>query len=112
MAIAIGVHGGRSGVYELRLSGELDLGAAAALERSVRPLCENGANAVTLDLSDLIFIDSTGLAAVVLAGALCSKHNCRYEVIPGPRQVHRLFEIAGLVKALPFRDGAPGAPGG
>ena len=112
MAVGIDIHEEGSGAYELRLSGELDLGAASALEKGIRPLCENGAKAVTLDLSELRFIDSTGLAAVVLASVLCDKHECRFELIPGPRQVQRLFEIAGLVNALPFRNGGPSAPSG
>lgn len=112
MAMRIDVDEETPGVYELRLSGELDLGASPALERRIRPLFEDGASAVTLDLSDLIFIDSTGLAAVVLASALCGKHECRFELIPGPRPVQRLFEIAGLLNVLPFRDGAASAPSG
>ena len=112
MAVAIDVSERGPGAYELRISGELDLGGAPALENSVRPLCENGARTLTLDLRDLIFIDSTGLAAVVLASVVCEKHDCRCELIPGPRQVQRLFEIAGLLDALPFRDGGPRAPSG
>jgi anti-sigma B factor antagonist len=112
VAIGIDIHEERPGAYTLRLSGELDLGAASALEDGVRPLCENGAREMTLDLSDLIFIDSTGLAAVMLASALCGKHDCSFELVPGPRQVQRLFEIAGLLNALPFRDGAATASSG
>lgn len=112
MAIGIDIHEQFDGAYAMRLTGELDLESARALEAGVRPLCENGARALTLDLSDLVFIDSTGLAAVVLVSALCGKHGCEFELVPGPRSVQRLFEIAGLLHALPFRDGAPSAPGG
>lgn len=100
------------GDYTLHLNGELDLAAAPALESRIRPLFEDGASALTLDLSGLRFIDSTGLAAVVLANALCDKHGCRFELLQGPRQVQRLFEITGLLKALPFRDGVRCAPSG
>lgn len=112
IAIGIDINEGSPGVYELRLSGELDLGSAHTLEVGVRPLCENGARAVTLDLSDLIFIDSTGLATIVLTSVLCDTHGCQFELIPGPRQVQRLFEIAGLLNVLPFRDGVVRTPSG
>ncbi len=112
MAIEIDIHERGGHDYTLSLSGELDLAGAPELVSRVRPLCENGASGLTLDLSALRFIDSTGLAAVVQTGTLCDEHECRFELVQGPRQVRRLFEIAGLLKALPFRDGGPCVPSG
>jgi anti-anti-sigma factor len=56
-----------------------------------------------LDLSQLGFIDSTGLHAVLTCRSLCQEHRCELSVVPGPGHVQRVFEITRLVDHLPFR---------
>jgi anti-anti-sigma factor len=97
----------RDGVHTLALGGELDFAAVPSLEAEVRELCaREGTRAITLDLGGLGFIDSTGLAAIVLVGQLCAKHGYAFALLPGPSSVQRLFEITGLIEELPFRDAA------
>jgi anti-anti-sigma factor len=94
----------RAGVHTLSLSGELDLAAVPSLEAQVRRVCAQASTrGITLDLGGLCFIDSTGLAAIVLVSRLCAKHGFSFELLPGPRAVQRLFESTGLIDALPFR---------
>jgi anti-sigma B factor antagonist len=93
------------GVHTLQLSGELDMAAVPSLEARVRRLCAtHGTHGITLDMRDLRFIDSTGLAAIVLVSRLCAKQGLEFELIHGPRSVQRLFEITGMIDALPFRE--------
>ncbi|MCW3027782.1 MAG: anti-sigma-factor antagonist [Solirubrobacterales bacterium] len=86
--------------HTLVLSGELDIAAAEDLEAAVIPCAD--AAALTLDLSRLSFMDSTGLTVVLLADALCKARGIAFALVPGPRQVQRVFEIAGLLEKLPF----------
>lgn len=98
----------REGVYTLELAGELDIAAVPGLEARVRELSgQKDVRAITLDLGGLRFIDSTGLAAIVLASRLCAKHGQGFELIPGPRPVQRMFERSGLLDELPFRSPEP-----
>jgi anti-anti-sigma factor len=90
----------------LKLSGELDTGSVSLLENVAERHFSGGAQALTLDLSELMLIDSTGLATVVLVSRLCERDGRELHIIPGPRAVQRLFEITGLVDALPFQDSA------
>jgi len=99
-------HTDLQGHVTLRLSGELDASSVSMLEQAAERQFEIGVSAVTLDLSELMFIDSTGLAAVVLVSRLCERDDRALEIVPGPRAVQRLFEITGLVDVLPF-EGAP-----
>jgi anti-anti-sigma factor len=92
------------GGVTLRLSGELDVESVSLLERAAERHFSGGAQFVTLDLSELMFIDSTGLAAVALVARLCERDGRTLQIVPGPRPVQRLFEITGLVDVLPFRD--------
>jgi anti-anti-sigma factor len=83
--------------------GELDLASVDALSNAVERACAGRAPSLTLDLRRLDFIDSTGLAAIVLAGRLCDRNGAEFALIPGSSSIQRLFELTGLLDALPFR---------
>jgi anti-sigma B factor antagonist len=85
--------------------GELDMASAGLLSAAVERACADGAPSVTLDLRELSFIDSTGLAAIVLANRLCDTNGSEFELIPGSSSTQRLFEMTGLLDVLPFRSG-------
>jgi anti-anti-sigma factor len=87
----------------LVLSGEVDLVTAPQLEDAVLQVCAEGANALALDLSDLTFIDSRGLRSILETQKLCAKYKAEFVLTPAPPQIQRLFEVTGLLKALPFR---------
>jgi anti-anti-sigma factor len=87
----------------LHLSGELDLMSAELLETAIRRLVsERDDGLIVLDLSDVSFMDSTGLRAVLVGIAVCVEHKRELELLPGPDQVQRLFEVSGLLEELPF----------
>jgi anti-anti-sigma factor len=86
----------------LILAGELDLTGAAELENTLVSSTGN-VTRLTLDLSQLTFMDSTGLRLVLFAHELCQKDGTEFALIPGPRQVQRVFEIADLHDRLPFQ---------
>lgn len=88
----------------LTLAGELDLASAPALEAAVAQLCADGANEIVFDLSGLSFVDSTGLRTILSSMSLCEEHLCDFWLIPGQRAIQRLFELAGLLGRLPFRE--------
>jgi len=89
-------------------SGQLDLISAAEVEAVLRRVCiEEDVRAVTLDLSAVTFMDSTGLHAVLSARELCRAQGCEFALIPGSAQVQRLFELCGLLDSLPFRARGP-----
>jgi anti-sigma B factor antagonist len=84
----------------IAVDGELDLATAPELRDVLVALPEEGAREVTLDLTGLEFIDSTGLSVLVMAftreraagGSL---------VIRNPSQsVTRILEITGLVSVF------------
>jgi anti-sigma B factor antagonist len=91
----------------LALAGELDLASVGTLQGAVERMCaERGTTSITIDLRGLTFIDSTGLAAIVLASKLCDTNGFEFALIPGGASTQRLFELTGLIDVLPFRDAA------
>jgi len=92
-----------AGPHTLILTGALDRGSAGTLEREIERLCEEGVSGITLDLRELTYIDSIGVAVVVFRCGLCRRRGYEFALIPGPRFVHRAFEQAGVSDLLPFQ---------
>ena len=97
-------------------SGELDLATVNTLARVLDELDREGAETIVLDLGLLEFIDSSGLALLVInhkrfnlnRGASCLR------LLPARADsVRRVFSITGLDQSLPFSEqvghGSPAA---
>jgi anti-anti-sigma factor len=93
------------GRHRLVLTGELDLAPAAELEATLLRLCADGTKEIALDLSKLRFMGSIGLRLMLLARELCEEHGYEFQLIPGPANIQRVFEMTGLLDVLPFRTG-------
>jgi anti-anti-sigma factor len=92
------------GRHMLIVGGELDIASASTLHGAIARMLDraNAGDTIVLDLSALMFIDSTGLAEIILTSQLCDRDGHDFALIPGPRAVQRLFELTGLIDALPF----------
>ena len=80
----------------LAVSGEIDLGTVGELRDALVRAGESGAPEVLVDLSDVDFMDSTGLSALVIAHRSMGA-DARWLVIicpPGPAR--RALEVSGL----------------
>jgi anti-sigma B factor antagonist len=93
---------GACGVIAVR--GELDLAGVPLLESTVRNLDLSRIRHAVLDLRRLAFIDAAGLEAVLDLYAACLEDATTLTIIPGPRNVQRLFELTRLDRVLPFSD--------
>jgi anti-anti-sigma factor len=93
-------------MHTLVLIGELDRSSAHTLEAAIERL-EGGTSAITLDLSNLTHIDSTGVAVIAFRSRLCQRRGYDFALIRGPWFVQREFELAGLGDRLPFEGDMP-----
>ena len=89
--------------HTLILTGELDHRSAPALEAEIEQLCKEGVTGITLDLRELTYIDSTGVAVIAFRYRLCKRRGYELAVIPGSRFIHRALEQAGVEDLLPFQ---------
>ena len=94
-------------VAVVALKGELDVAGAALLEHELdRVSADHDPRAIVLDLSDLDFMDSTGLRLVVLADGRAREENRRFALVRGRNDVQRVFEITRMTERLQFLDSA------
>lgn len=87
--------------HTLVLVGELDVATAVEPESLIVSRVES-ATRLTLDLSQLAFLDSTGVRLILFAQDLCRRNGAEFALVRGPRQVQRVFAVAGLLDRLPF----------
>src|SRR5947199_2225178 len=90
--------------HTLILTGELDHHSAHALEVEIEHLCEEGVTGITLDLRELTYIDSIGVAVIVYRSGLCKRRGHDLALVPGSRMIQRAFETAGVEKLLAFHE--------
>lgn len=87
----------------LVVSGELDLGSAPTFEDTIVRTCADGASELVLELSQLDFIDATGLEAVLSAKAVCARRGCAFFLTARQGSDERAFQMVRLSDYLPFR---------
>jgi anti-anti-sigma factor len=92
------------GLSTITLWGELDIASAAVLEAEVIVAEQLGAESITIDLSGLDFIDSTGLQAILGAHDRCARHGRELTLLRGPAQVQRIFDLTRTRNSLLFLD--------
>ena len=83
-------------------TGVLDRRSAHSLEAEIERLCDEGVTGITLDLRQLTYIDSIGVAVIAFRCRLCLRRGYEFSLIPGSRSINRVFEKAGVSDVLPF----------
>jgi anti-anti-sigma factor len=101
----------RDGVIVVAVAGELDLATSGRLESKLRGVEARRPPMLIIDLSQLSFIDSTGLRLIIGAHTRAREDERRLSIIPGPEAVQKVFHLALLEKRLDFIDDASAAEG-
>jgi anti-sigma B factor antagonist len=92
------------GTHVISLCGELDLANAGTAETALEASLAENASRVVIDMRELEFIDSTGIALLVAAlGNNGSEEKVRFIPSSAPA-VTRVLELTGLSERLPLAD--------
>ena len=86
------------------LSGELDVSRALLLEQELRAAEARDPEAIVIDLSELDFVDSSGLARLMAARRRADRCGWRLLVIQGGEPVRRLLQLSALDRAFELVD--------
>jgi anti-sigma B factor antagonist len=87
---------------QVKVSGELDLLTAPQLHAALEPLQAERAD-IELDMSELEFIDSTGVHLVLQTYQASRRDGWELTLTGAGEKVRRAFELVGLLDRLPFR---------
>jgi anti-anti-sigma factor len=91
----------------VRPVGQLDLGSVDAFEEALAAVETSAPPTIVVDLSELSFLDSTGLRALLGADARARSESRRLVLIPGAESVQRVFRLTLVDERLDFEDGGP-----
>ena len=83
--------------------GEIDLATADAVRADLRRAFERSGN-VVLDLREVEFMDTQGLAVVIETQQTSAADGTRFAITRAPEHVHRLFDMIGLTPRLTIVD--------
>ena len=97
--LLVNVSGGER-AYQVHLRGELDLSTAPRLREELLRLSSDGATAVTVDLSELEFVDSTGLSVLITALKRLREKGGDMELRSPNPGTRRVLEITGLTEVF------------
>lgn len=82
------------------LEGELDYSSALTLDDELRRAEADAAKIMVLDLSELRFVDSTGLAIIASACRRMRRSGRRLIVACPTQAVRRIFSLTGMLERL------------
>ncbi|MEA2156336.1 MAG: hypothetical protein QOE11_2476 [Solirubrobacteraceae bacterium] len=90
----------------LALQGELDLATVGALADQLREVWSRDVQGIEIDLRDLTFIGSSGVAALLEANSRARDRGCALTLVRGTAAIHRIFELTGIESQFDFRPGS------
>ena len=95
---------GCAGASGIVVSGEVDISTAPQLADTLDDAIRESEGAFVVDLSDLDFLDSTGVSVFVRARALLGRDERPLLMICPPGPARRIFEIAGIIDLFAFYE--------
>lgn len=95
------------GSLHIALSGEIDQANAAAVEDELREAVSRQPTTVSVDLTDLTYIDSTGIRLLfTLASRLQALRIVLELIVPLDSPTRRLVELSGFESIAALRPGS------
>ena len=96
------------GHSNVRVTGEIDLATATELSQRLNLVIAAGTGDADLDLSDVTFLDSSGLAVLLAARQQLHDKHRRLKVRNPSKPVLRTLELSGALDEMIDRQQPPG----
>ena len=88
------------GHSNVRVTGEIDLASATELRQRLNSVIAAGAGDIDLDLSDVTFLDSSGLVVLLATRQRLHDDHHRLTVRNPSKPVERVFELSGVLDVM------------
>jgi anti-anti-sigma factor len=86
----------------VEVRGEIDMSTADDLRTAIEDALGHRPETLVVDLSDVAFVDSTGVRVLLTGDTRARANDVRYLLIRAREEVHRVFEVCGLDGRLTF----------
>lgn len=88
----------------IRLVGSATMDVSADLQEELIGLVDRPMKQIVLDLSELEFVSSVGLGAIIAAHLRCRHHNCVVKLVTPPPKIRELLEVTRLTRLFDICD--------
>ncbi|MCD0484288.1 STAS domain-containing protein [Streptacidiphilus sp. ASG 303] len=89
-----------TGTVRVAVAGDVDFDTCPVLAAELAPLAERAAATVVVDLTEVSFMDSSGLHVLLAARHRISAAGGRMRIVGAREQALFLFEVAGVTGLL------------
>lgn len=93
------------GARLVSVSGEVDVSNAPELRDAIGAALSDGVSSVSVDISDVSYIDSTGIGVLVGAAHRAVDEGVTFSVAHPQRNVARILSLLGMGEELNIRGG-------
>ena len=90
--------------HVITVSGEVDLATSPQLDTAIIAAIESGTSSVAIDLTDVSFMDSSGLGVIVRGLKRCREADKDLDLVITNERVLKVFGITGLDQVIPIHD--------
>jgi len=90
--------------YVITVSGEVDLATSPDLDNAIIAAIESGTSSLAIDLTDVSFMDSSGLGVIVRGLKRCREADKDLGLVITNERVLKVFGITGLDQVIPIHD--------
>ena len=90
--------------YVITVSGEVDLATSPELDTAIIAAIESGTSSVAINLTDVSFMDSSGLGVIVRGLKRCREADKDLDLVITNERVLKVFGITGLDQVIPIHD--------
>ena len=90
--------------YVITVSGEVDLATSPELDTAIIAAIESGTSSVAIDLTDVSFMDSSGLGVIVRGLKRCREAEIDLDLVITNERVLKVFGITGLDQVIPIHS--------
>jgi len=90
--------------YVITVSGEVDLATSPDLDAAIIAALDSGAGSLVVDLTDVSFMDSSGLGVIVRGLKRCREADKDLDLLITNERVLKVFGITGLDQVIPIHD--------
>ena len=90
--------------YLITVSGEVDLASSPDLDTAIIAAIESGSSSLVIDLTDVSFMDSSGLGVIVRGLKRCREADKDLDLVITNERVLKVFGITGLDQVIPIHD--------
>ena len=87
----------------LRVTGEIDLNSSPSLRKTILKAVEKARNEFAVDLSEVPYMDSSGVATLVEALKLCDKKEINFIISEPSHSVLKVLQLSRLDQVFTIR---------